>query len=246
VAAVAHPRGLRQGAEAHPPAEATGDPLDQQFRQHQPVGRLDRVGGSERQLELGSAVLGMELQPGQPGGVEGIQQGSGVVETLHQAVGAVGAAGQGGGGLPRGAGVGHQPLDLEAGGQRHPLGGEGIAAGPAEAALIGGVGAAIPMAPVTGGPEPALRRLQRPQGGGIGHQAQIAVGNRQRMLAIRQAVDPPGVADRRETHPQASRRREAILRHHLHQHGAGMVHEGHRHAARGVGSGHAGGTSPPP
>jgi hypothetical protein len=59
----------------------------------------------------------VELQPGDAGGLQAIEQGRGVIQALHQPIGAVGTAGHGRLGIGIGAIAGHQPLQFEAGPQ---------------------------------------------------------------------------------------------------------------------------------
>jgi len=114
MAPIAHP--LQAGfwtetaAPAGVPTEAARHPLN-----HQPVGRLQGRTRSERQLKLPGPIFRVELQPGNAGGLQAIEQGRGVIQPLHQPIGAVGTAGHGRFGVGIGAMAGHQPLQFEAG-----------------------------------------------------------------------------------------------------------------------------------
>ena len=63
-----HASRKRNRRQAHPDAVSTGDPADQNSRQHELVGRGHRGCRRERYLELVDAVLGMELFDVHPGG----------------------------------------------------------------------------------------------------------------------------------------------------------------------------------
>ena len=247
MAAVAHPLQSGLGAEAAAPAELAADALDHQLGAHQPIGRLQGRAGRQRQLELRGAVFRVELLPGQGGGIEGIEQGCGVVEPLHQPIGAVGPARQRRQRRGRRVGAwagGHQPLQLETGLQLQPNLLQTLLLLAAEAALIAGIGSISQTIPaLTRGPGPAAGRLQGRHGRRIEPQAQVAVGAGEAMAGGDHAIGAEGIRHRREAHPLGGGGIKGRQRHHLHQAGAGMVDPGDRQAAHpliGQGGSHRG------
>lgn len=75
VTAITHPIQTGFGTEAAVPTKSPGHPLDHQVSTNQMVGNGQGSIGRKLQLELGRAVLGMELQPRNLRVIEGLQQG---------------------------------------------------------------------------------------------------------------------------------------------------------------------------
>ena len=232
VAAIADPVGRDHRAEAAQPAEALRDPLDQQPRHHQLVCRRQRWGRGQRKLELAIAILRVQLQPVESGGIERFGQCVEVVEAGHQPIGAVGAAGHGGApGSRRRLGRSHHPIDLETGLHLQVLGGEVVLPAARKQALIGGVGGAIAFVALARHPGPAGRAIEQAQALHRRHQAQIPVGASQRLERIDQTGGAECIGHRREAHPIAGHQRQPPQRYGLGQRRAGVVHEGDRHLA---------------
>ena len=231
MAPIAHPLQAGLGTETAAPAQAARHPLNHEPGVHQPVGGLQGRTRSQRQLKLPGPVFRVELQPGDAGGLQAIEQGRGVIQPLHQPIGTVGATGHGRMGVGIGAMAGHQPLQFEAGPQLHASLVKLLLLLAATVPLIPRIGLTGAFKALPRRPGPAAAGLQQRQGRGIGPQTQIPIGARQAMGRIDGAIGPEGIRHGRKAHAHGSRRIEGGQGHHLHQGGTGMVHPGDRHPA---------------